>query len=242
MEDNRGFLSKGTDYRLLTLTTWPKAVLFDLDGTLLDNSAVVVEAYYTGMKKLGYEPKDKKFIKTLLGRSTYNTGRGLGLKEEDLPAIDTHFWDFFGSYANTLKGSPVVYESIPEILKLFHERNIPMGICTSNQASSARILIQKAGLSSYISAYVGSEDLPERKPDPQPLQLLLSKLEIPIPKNRNENLWFVGDTAPDVLAARNAGLKSIAVPDKVNLDSVKETNPDLLLDSMTQFFGLLRTI
>ena len=76
----------------------PEIIYFDLDGTLFDNSEIVVDAYYSGMIGLGYITKPRTFISTLNGKSTIETAKALGLKEQDWKNMDEWFWEFFGGY------------------------------------------------------------------------------------------------------------------------------------------------
>ena len=220
----------------MKLENFPRVVLFDLDGTLLDNSPIVIEAYYSGMKKLGYKPKNREFISSLLGNNTFDIGRALQLKEEDLPYIDAHFWDFFGTYAEDPMYVPNIYSGVKELLELFYAKSVPIGICTSNRSKFARSLIKKVNLDKYISTYVGSEDIDEKKPSPKPLFLALKNLGLTKMNQKDSSLWFIGDSSPDVEAANTAGFLSFSVPEKDKLESVKSKNPDYLFNSMKELY------
>ena len=65
----------------------PEVILFDLDGTLLDNMETVVEAYHEALIELKYPSKEKKFIASLAGLSTHNTARAMGIRDEDLDKV-----------------------------------------------------------------------------------------------------------------------------------------------------------
>ena len=220
----------------MKLEDFPRAVLFDLDGTLLDNSPIVIEAYYSGMEKLGYKPKNREFISSLLGNSTFEIGKALSLKDEDLPYLDAHFWDYFGMYAEDPGYIPIIYSGVKEVLELFYTKSVPIGICTSNRSKFARALIKKVNLDKYITTYVGSEDVDEKKPSPKPLLLALQNLGLTKSNQKDRSLWFIGDSSPDIQAAQNAGIVSVGVPEKDKLDSVKSKNPDLLFNSMKDFY------
>jgi phosphoglycolate phosphatase len=221
--------------------TKPEIVLFDMDGTLVDNSDVVADAYYYGMIELGYQPILRDEIKQLFGRSTFETGRGMGLQEKDLPKIDQYFWDYFGSYAKNLNGKPNVYKAVPEILELFTKNNIRMGICTSNESKSAKILMEKAGLEDYFEVYIGSEDLEERKPSPKPLLLALDRLNYNYlnKQNLSEKIWFVGDTKYDIDAAHNASMLSIGILHESTGKLMISANPDVLVDSIDDLYNTI---
>lgn len=220
---------------LMTQLLIPRAVLFDLDGTLLDNTPIVAEAYYTGMIELGYEPKEREYIRTLLGKTAQNIGRELKLREEDLPKIEDHFWTFFGKYVKDENYYPNVYPGVKEVLEFFAQSSIPVGICTSNKANFAQELIKKVDLDNYISTYVGADDVKEKKPSPEPLLLGLERLGMKKESSKDKSLWFVGDSSPDIEAANSAGMLSIGIPDNDKIDSVKQQNPDYLFSSMADF-------
>ena len=217
----------------------PKAVLFDLDGTLLDNTQLIIEAYYTGMVILGYEPKNREFIRSLLGRTTFIIGEGLGLKDEDLSKLDAHFWEYFGKYAMDETYFPKVYPGVKDILKLFYRNSIPIGICTSNKATFTKSLIKKVKLDQYVSIYIGEEDVKEKKPSPEPLLLGLERLGLKKSKLKDEKFWYIGDSIPDIEAGHNAGFLVFGVPEKDKYDSVKEKKPDFLFENMLELYNFV---
>ncbi len=225
----------------MTKLELPRAVLFDLDGTLLDNSTLVIEAYYTGMIKLGYQPKEREFIRGLLGKTTFAIGRELNLLDEDLPKIDAHFWDYFGTYALNDDYKPDVYSGVIEVLTFFYNNSVPIGICTSNKATFARSLMKKVNLDHYISIYIGKEDVSEMKPAPEPLLLGMKRLGFEKLSEKDETLWYVGDSTPDIEAAHNAGFLSFGVPEKDKYEQIKSKNPDYLFESMNELYKYLVT-
>ena len=226
----------------MELPAYPRAVLFDLDGTVLDNSSIIVDAYYTGMIKLGYDPKPREFIKSLLGKSTFTIGRALGLQEDQLPFIDQHFFEFFGQQAMDPTHVPVVYPGVENLLAFFHKYNIPIGICTSNRALYAKSLMNKANLSNFITTFVGEEDVNEKKPSPEPLFLTLNRLGFTKDQTKDNSLWYIGDSSSDIEAASKAGMLSFAVPDEEKLISVQVLNPDYVFTSMVDLFSFIKPI
>lgn len=219
----------------------PRAVLFDLDGTLLDNSEIVIEGYYTGMEKLGYKPKDREFIRTNLGKSTFDTGRVLGLQEKDLAFIDSYFWTYFGNTARNEKYYPKVYPGVKDLLELLYTYNIPTAICTGNRGEFATLLMKKIGLDNLITAYVGSEDVVEQKPAPEVVFVALKKIGLDKNESDDKTIWYIGDTVSDMKVAKSGGLLSIGIPENDKVKAVKETNPDLMFNSMVDLFNYTKT-
>ena len=219
----------------------PRAVLFDLDGTLLDNSEVVIEAYYTGMEKLGYKPKDRELIRSHLGKSTIATGKELGLEEKDLSLIDSYFWSYFGNSAKNENYYPKVYPGVKELLELLNKYKIPTAICTGNRGEYANILMKKSGLDKLIKVFVGSEDVVEQKPAPEVVFVALKRIGIEKNGSNDKSIWYVGDTTSDIKVAKSGGLLSIGIPEKDKINAVKEANPDFIFGSMVDLFNYTKT-
>lgn len=216
---------------------FPRAVIFDLDGTLLDNSDIVVEGYYNGMIELGYEPKERKYIRSILGQSTFKTGIDLGLKEKDLPSLDAYFWIYFGKVIRVDGYYPKVYPGVAKILALLHKNNIPTAICTGNKAEYAKIIMKKADLNQFITSYVGAEDVANQKPDPEPVFKALKKLNVTKKQEIDKSIWYIGDSSSDMKAAKNAGILSIGIPEKDKREVIKKLNPDSIYESMVAFYN-----
>lgn len=217
-----------------------KAVLFDLDGTLLDNSEIVIEAYYSGMLKLGYKPKNREFIRSILGQSTFATGRDLGIREEDLPKIDSYFWNYFGNSANDPKYIPRVYPGVKDFLIFLKSNNIPTAICTSNKAEYALILMKKVKLDNYFSAVIGSEDVANKKPAPDIIYEALKRLRITKINSKDNLIWYVGDSRSDVLAAKSGDIFSIAIPENDKMEEIEKLVPDRIFKSMDELLLFCR--
>ncbi|MCY3411293.1 MAG: HAD family hydrolase [Candidatus Heimdallarchaeota archaeon] len=215
-------------------------VLFDLDGTLLENGEAVVDAYFTSLQRYGYPPKDKAYIATLAGLSTYETARLLGVREEDRYKIDQHFWEYFHRYADDPDMMPVVFDKVEAMLELLKSEKIPMAVVTSNEARIATKLLTKVNLLKYFDTVVGSEDVTERKPSAQPIKLALERMGLS--KETDKEYWFVGDTKSDIGAARNAEFVSIAIPQPHTYKLVIEEEPDYLIDTMKDFYELLLSL
>jgi phosphoglycolate phosphatase len=214
----------------------PKVILFDLDGTLVDNLEIVVDAYYNFLLDYKLPLKSRDFIATLAGRSTFETGRSLGVPENMLKNVDQYFWDYFGKFVRELKKAPNIFPGVPKLLKKANSNHVRMGICTSNEAKSARILMEKANLSSFFEVFVGSEDPTARKPSAEPIYYALDQMGFDLETIDRQSIWFIGDTKYDVQAAKSAKITSIAIPQDHTRDGVLASSPDLITDSMESLY------
>ncbi len=218
--------------------TPPKIILMDLDGTLVDNSEYVVNAYYDAMEYLGYTPKDRDFIATLAGKSTVRTAEALGIREEDWGYVTDYFWDYFRGLADDNNRHSKVFDKVIDFLELSVTNNIKLGVVTSNMREIASKILQKEGLIKYIDVIVGAEDVNNKKPSAEPIKLALNRLNV----DHSEKIWFVGDTASDVGSAKNAGVISFAIPQKHTFYDVLDAKPDFLLDSFADLYEFLKML
>jgi len=220
----------------------PKIILFDLDGTLLDNSETVVDAYYNALIEYGYPLKEKSYIASLAGKSTHNTARDLDIRDEDLDKIDQYFWHYFRKIAADPESKSVVFDGVQDTLSYAQKHGIRMGIVTSNEAGIANKMLQKVNLLNYFEVVIGAENVENKKPHPEPVLLAISEMGTNFEETNKESIWFVGDTKSDVGVAQNSGIVDIAIPLPHTFSSVLSSEPSFLLDSMLDFYKLLVSI
>jgi HAD superfamily hydrolase (TIGR01549 family) len=220
----------------------PEIILFDLDGTILDNLETVVDAYHNALIEYGYPPKEKSYIASLAGKSTHNTARGLDVRDEDLDKIDQYFWYYFRKFADDPEAKSVVFEGVLDTLTYAQKLGIKMGIVTSNEAGIANKMLKKVDLIKYFDVVIGAENVKNKKPHPEPVILALSQMGIDIEVMNKASVWFVGDTNSDVGVAKNTGILDFAIPQAHTFSSVILSEPSYLLDSMLDFYKFLTSI
>ncbi len=217
----------------------PEIILFDLDGTLLDNSEAVVDAYHNALIEYGYPLKEKSFIASLAGKSTHNTARDLDVRDEDLDKIDQYFWYYFRKFADDPEAISVVFDGVLDTLDYAKKKGIRLGIVTSNEAGIANKMLKKVDLLKYFDVVIGAEDVIYKKPHPEPVLLAISQMGINFDKINKELVWFIGDTSSDVGVAKNTGIIDFAIPQPHTFASVLTSEPSYLIDSMNDFYKLL---
>jgi HAD superfamily hydrolase (TIGR01549 family) len=210
----------------------PNIVLFDLDGTIIDNTEIIVKIYKKIAEDLGYHGMDDKTISDLGGKSTFETGRGMGIKDEDLDYVDKYFWIYFQEFCKNLNQTnqkPILLDRMTDLIEYLKKNKIQLGIVTSNERKSAETLLSLVELNSYFDVYVGREDSTKPKPSPEPLFYALSKLGIK--KWNKEEIWYIGDTESDMKAAKTANVTSFHIGTK----SIR-TKPDYKFESSTALY------
>ncbi len=217
----------------------PVAIIFDLDGTLVDNTEIVVETYATALQHLGKPVPSYDEIARLGGLSTRETAKALGLSGSLIDEMDALFWELFPKIMKTKNLDSSLLPGVSDLLLFLSSRGVKMGIVTSNTVENAQRILKATKIEKFFSVIVGYDSTDEPKPSPQPLLLAMSELSLTKDEICPDNVWFVGDSATDVQAARNANVFSVAIPHPARLSSVVDAKPDLLIGSALDLLAYL---
>ena len=169
-----------------------KAIIYDIDGTLLDTFAM---NFYPLMQIVKEEQNIEMSYEEALCYAPYP-----GLKTLELLGIKNieKTYARWVQYVNDYPEKAKPYQGVEELLK---KVKIKQGIASSKTKAQYQIDFVEMGLNQYIDAVVLKEDTIAHKPDPEPLLLCLEKLNI-----KASEAIYIGDTYNDYLAAKNAGM------------------------------------
>ncbi|NNG01503.1 MAG: HAD family hydrolase [Desulfobacteraceae bacterium] len=184
-----------------------KAVLFDLDGTLLDSFSAHYGAYEIMFAHFGIELVKKRFLSTY-SPNWYETYQAFGLPEKH--------WDS----ANRLwleameKNHTLLFPGVAEILAILHRR-YTLGLVTSGSKSRVTTDLARTQIEHLFSIVVTGDDIQKPKPSPEGLNLALLELGV-----RPGETVYIGDALADYEMALAAGVSFIGVKsDFANLNS-----------------------
>lgn len=186
-----------------------KAVIFDVDGVLVDSFEANHKFFSNLMNKFGYVfMKKEEFVsffhvsmKDIIKHSTKS------VSEEEIEKIWKSGKEREVPYPNELLNTP---SNLEDVIKSLSESYI-LGIVTSRLRSGIYSLPQLEVLKEYFKDDVAYEDTDNHKPHPEPLILICKKLGI-----SPEECVYVGDSATDIVAAHAAGMKGIMYSKKNN--------------------------
>ena len=182
------------------------AVLFDLDGTLVDSAPDLIAALTT--------LADQHQLPLLAAESVLagRAGQGArvlirhGLGEFPAEREEALLAGFLGLYASSIWRHSRLYPGIRELLDALGEQSRPLAVVTNKTERLARLLLAQAGLLDRFACLVGGDTSSAPKPDPAPVLAACSALGV-----TPDRAVMVGDSEADMLAARNAGSRGIAV-------------------------------
>lgn len=180
-------------------------LIFDLDGTLVDSAHDIAEALNLTLKNNGRQPIPHAKIVEHIGDGL----RKLLIDffpeyQNDLVAEAQLEQEFLANYEEVMLNNTTIFPGVESFLTSW---NGPLGIITNKNEAPAKILIQHLGLHRYPWVDIfGADTLAEKKPSPLPLRTMMKKANY-LPAQT----LMIGDGTPDILSAKAAGVKSVAI-------------------------------
>ena len=186
-----------------------KALVFDLDGTLVDTKYDMLEAGNLVFESQGWETRLKGFVGL---QTAIQGGRAIlryGLRNEGIVFDDDLLRDYYelylANYDKVLDNKSMNYDGVVVTLEKLQSMGVKLGLCTNKPEKHARELLKRVGLIDFFkSSFIGSDTVGIAKPDPKPLLEAIYRLN-----KRPGEVFFVGDTNTDAEAAKNANVDFI---------------------------------
>ena len=218
-----------------------RAVLFDLDGTLLDTAADIALALNRASAEQGWAPVPLDEVRRMIGRGApilidrAAAFLGRAVDPAQHARILERFFDHYGSLEEAGECAARPYAGAAEALRSLHAAGVRIAVVTNKQHRFATALLHHQGLADWVDCVVGGDSCTRRKPDPEPLVYACAELGV-----TPAAALMVGDSTNDVQAARGAGIPVFCVPHGYNEGQDPRSLPcDLLLEGLGELPGLL---
>lgn len=215
-----------------------KAVLFDVDGTLLDTERIYMEAWRVIAKQHGFPMPEEVLLSTRAIPS--EKARGIfnaiceGFDYDTLYPLRTPWIE--GAIE---RESPILRPGVKELLEELRRRGILCAAVTSTNAEKTAKHLRLSGIDSYFSAFVCGDDpeLTAGKPDPAPFLLGAKRLGV-----APQYCIGVEDSRAGIRSLHDAGMKAFMVPDKVPPDDTIRQNAYAILDRIDAIVPMLEAL
>jgi len=178
------------------------ALLFDIDGTLMDTLDAIVEAMSLALAEVGQPPLRAGELRPLIGRPVPYQMKVL--RDMEGPVVDRITDAYYAHFGRIIEADPRLYPGVAETFGALTGRRI--STMTTRRRRNAERMLQAAGIAGHFTAIVGGDEVPRPKPAPD-LPIHAAKA-IDVPPNR---AVVVGDAPVDILAGRAAGAWTVAV-------------------------------
>mgnify|MGYP001811716368 CR=1 FL=1 len=186
------------------MTRLPEAVVWDLDGTLIDSApdlcrslnSVLVESGCSALEVEAVRPMIGNGVAKLVERGFNAAGRSPTDKE-----LDAIVLKFMSHYSADPTAHTRMYPGVAEALERLAAASVKQGLCTNKPEAVTRAILRSLKIDQYFSAVVGGDTTDARKPDPRPLQLCIDKMGATA-----GDAIMIGDSAVDAGSARAVGI------------------------------------
>ncbi|MGE4482188.1 HAD-IA family hydrolase [Acidocella sp.] len=178
-----------------------RAVIFDLDGTLIDAAPDIALKLNQVLSEAGLEALSLAQVRDMIGDGAKVLVERAFAARGLVPASEQHA-RFMALYAENPVITTVVYDGIPAVLTALKAQGRPLAICTNKPMCATKEVLAALDLTRYFDAVVGGDSTPYRKPDSRHLAAALAALEA-------TDAIMVGDHANDMNAAAGLGLPAI---------------------------------
>lgn len=182
-----------------------KAVLFDLDGTLIDTAADFVRIIQNMCREEQRDVVDAALIRTQVSEGARAMVK-LVYPELEVtdPVFLGHRQRFLDIYGEDIAVDTDLFEGMYPLLDALEAKQIPWGIVTNKPRWLSEALLKALNLTERCAVLVCPEDVSKTKPDPEPMYLAAKQINLPA-----ETCIYVGDHPRDIDAGRNAGMYTI---------------------------------
>jgi len=213
-----------------------EAILFDLDGTLIDSVPDLAVAVNEMLKVLEREPFSENTIRYWVGNGAQMlVKRALSGKTEIDADLDPALFEkalelFLSLYAKNLCNDTKLYPNVADTLHTLNDTGYRLVIVTNKPYGFVQPILEGLEIDSLFEFWLGGDSLTVKKPDPQPLLYACEKLNLQV-----EQCVMVGDSKNDLLAAKTAGMQSIGVTYGYNYgEEVSVYEPDVIVDDFAE--------
>ena len=218
--------------------SWLEAVVFDLDGTLLDSAPDLTAALNLVLEMQGLAPLDVDKVRYMIGagvpklieRGFREHGVRLDAENMDADLLDA-FLAYYDAHAADLSK---VYPGTYDLIEFLCNRSVRIGLCTNKPTGATKEILSSFGLEDCFDSVIGGTSGFPKKPDPAGLKACLDELGV-----EPSQTLFIGNSATDVKTAKNAGLPVVAMSYGYERTPAHELGADLVVDSFRELQRLL---
>jgi phosphoglycolate phosphatase len=214
-----------------------KAVVFDLDGTLVDTAPDLMAATNHVLSLLRRRPITMPEVRAFVGRGARKLiERGVAATGDaiDEASLTYYHAEFLRHYEGHTADRSEIFPGAVTLLKRLADSGIKAGVCTNKPEGLSRLLLDTLDLSRFLGAVVGPDTIGIGKPDAAPYLETVKRLGV-----APQHSILVGDSEIDILTARAAGVPIVAVSFGYTAKPIIEYGPDHLVAHFDEIWDIL---
>jgi phosphoglycolate phosphatase len=207
-------------------------LIFDLDGTIADSQQDLASSVNHVRALYGLTSIDLYTLRTYIGDGI------VSLMERAMPGLtkadrENAIGQFRAYYRAHLLATTKLYPDVKKVLRKY--AGLKKAVLTNKVESLSRELLNGLGILDQFAVVWGGDTGPRRKPDPEPVLRIIARLNVD-----KERSIMIGDGPNDIIAAKNAGIRSVAVTyGYSNREELSKLHPDFMIDSLTELAKII---
>jgi phosphoglycolate phosphatase len=213
---------------------WPRAVIFDLDGTLVDSAPDIAAALNVALRQAGLKALPLDLVTSFVGggaRLLIERGLVACGEAADEGRIEVVYSEFLAAYEREPARLTTVYPGAIEVLERLMSEGVQLGICTNKPEGLTTAVLERLSLAAYFASIVAADGRLPLKPAPGMLRKALDVLGVTA-----GHAVMVGDSTADAGVAKAAGVRSIILEHGYSQIPVSSLGADVVIAG---FDGLL---
>jgi phosphoglycolate phosphatase len=183
-----------------------RAVLFDMDGTLLDTAPDFIAICQAMLAERGFPPVNDKLIRDEISGGARAMVSAAFAMSPEAPEFEALRLEFLERYQVDCAVHSKLFEGMAELLADIESAKLIWGVVTNKPVRFAQPIMEQLGLSERSAVLICPDHVSKSKPDPEPLLLACKMLDLD-----PASVLFVGDDLRDIESGRDAGTKTAAV-------------------------------
>jgi pyrophosphatase PpaX len=207
-----------------------KAVLFDIDGTLLDTFEYIYGAFEHTFDVHGIVRLSREEISQLMGRTLEDVYATMAPGQDAVALAETHR-QFQVQNVKLAK----VFPDTVNVLGTLKRQRFKLAAITTRSNRTSVLSLEQNGIAHYFDVVVSLEDVVRHKPDPEPIFKALHSLDL-----MPADAIMVGDTSADVMAGKNAGTKTVAALYGFGGEPLRKLQPDYAIVELKELLNIVR--
>lgn len=207
------------------------AILFDLDGTLIDTIELILSSARHAFEEWPVRPTDEEWVRGI-GTPLVQQLRAYAANDDEVALLLARYRRYQNEHHDRLTRC---YDDVPDVIAALAERGHQLAVVTSKASPIAHQSLAFVGLDHFFPVVVGYDDAARHKPDPEPVRVALSRLGV-----SPDDAVFVGDSPHDILAGNAADVMTIAALwGPFDRETLADARPDHFIECMAELPGVL---
>lgn len=216
-----------------------KALIFDLDGTLVETAPDLHAATNHVLASIGRRPLEMREVRSFVGHGAMHLiERGVAATGEpvDAATLQRLHRDFLDYYGGNIAAHSHAFDGLESLLQRAADAGLKLGVCTNKVEALSIKLLTELGMMNRFGSLVGGDTLPIMKPQPEPLIEAVRRLGLD-----TMDAMMLGDSETDIRTAQNADVPVIAVSFGYTAQHVSAFNPTHVIDHFDEAWPIIST-